>query len=282
MRFDEFARAHGLLIRDLIADGCPHRVPTVDHPRKRNGAYQFDGASGWVQNWATHEKAIAWRPGKDAPRPIIIPKRDRAAEAREEAERRARARIEATAVMKRCDYAVHPYLVRKGFPEERALIDTDGRIVVPMRDVSDYARVNSIQWINESGEKKFLPGGAAKGSIFTMGTGREHWLVEGFATGLSVREALRSLHRSARVVVCFSAGNLQHVAGQIGDRRYVIADNDSSGTGARVALATGLPWAMPPQVGEDANDFHLRCGISAVAALMRDLVGSTRTAAGSS
>ncbi|WP_246183747.1 toprim domain-containing protein [Pandoraea anhela] len=107
-----------------------------------------------------------------------------------------------------------------------------------------------------------------------MGSGREHWLVEGFATGLSVREALRSLHRPARVVVCFSAGNLQHVAGQIPGRRYVVADNDDSGTGARVATATGLPWAMPPQVGDDANDFHQRAGLGALTRLVRNLVRS--------
>jgi putative DNA primase/helicase len=77
-----------------------------------------------------------------------------------------------------------------------------------------------------------------------------------FATGLSVREALRVLHRPARVVVCFSAGNLQYVATQLGGARFVMADNDASGTGCRVAIATGLPWTMPPVVGYDANDFH--------------------------
>ncbi|MBB2999670.1 putative DNA primase/helicase [Paraburkholderia tropica] len=272
MRFDDFARAHGLIIREVIADGKPHRVPTEDHPRKLNGAYGFDGQSGWVQNWAVHEKAIKWCPRLCDIRPVAIPKRDRAAEAKAETERRARARASAREIVGRCSYDVHPYLERKGFGAERGLIDTDGRLVVPMRDVTDYERVNSVQWINDQGEKKFLTGGAARGSVFAMGSGREHWLVEGFATGLSVREALRMLHRSARVVVCFSAGNLQHVATMMGGKRFVIADNDKSGTGARVALATGLPWAMPPVEGDDANDLHLREGINPLVQLMRNLL----------
>lgn len=273
MHFADFAAAHGLIIRSLNDDGRTHRVPTEDHPKKRNGAYMYDGHSGWVQNWAVHEKAIAWRPDRNDVRPVAVPKRDRAAEARDEARRRARARAEAADVVKRSDYSTHPYLARKGFPVERGLVDTDGRLVVPMRDVAEYSRINSIQWINDAGEKKFLPGGAAKGSIFTMGVGREQWLVEGFATGLSVREALRALHRPARVVVCFSAGNLQHVAAQLGGARFVMADNDKSGTGCRVATATGLPWAMPPEEGDDANDFHQSAGLPALVSIMRSLIG---------
>lgn len=273
MQFADFAAAHGLIIRSLNDDGRPHRVPTEDHPKKRNGAYVYDGHSGWVQNWAVHEKAIAWRPAGDSVRPVEVPKRDRGAEARAEAAKRDRASVQAAGVVARCVYDTHPYLAKKGFPKESGLIDTDGRLVVPMRSVSDYKRINSVQWINDHGEKKFLSGGAAKGSIFTIGAGREHWLVEGFATGLSIRDALRVLHRPAKVIVCFSAGNLQHVAGLIGGARFVMADNDKSGTGCRVATATGLPWAMPPTEGDDANDFHQAVGIGALVALMRSLIG---------
>jgi putative DNA primase/helicase len=277
MQFDDFARIHGLIIRDVVYDGRPHRVPTEDHPRKRNGAYMCDGRSGWIQNWALHERAIAWRPDRADVRPVAVPRRDSAAEARDEALRRARARAEATEIVKRCEYTSHDYLTRKGFPNERGLVDTDGRLVIPMRAVSEYSTINSIQWIGEDGSKKFLPGGIAKGSIFTMGIGREHWLVEGFATGLSVREALRVLHRPARVVVCFSAGNLKHVASASAEiragRRFVIADNDESGTGRRVAEATGFKWAMPPEVGDDANDMHQKTGLQSLVSIMRSLIG---------
>ena len=66
----------------------------------------------------------------------------------------------------------------------------------------------------------------------------------------------------------FSADNLAHVAPLIRGRRYVIADNDQSGTGQRVAEATGLPWAMSDRVGNDANDDHRQFGLMAVCKLM--------------
>jgi hypothetical protein len=49
VNFSAFASAHGLRIRQVLDDGRWHRVPTDDKPRKRNGAYVFDGQSGAVQ-----------------------------------------------------------------------------------------------------------------------------------------------------------------------------------------------------------------------------------------
>jgi hypothetical protein len=86
---------------------------------------------------------------------------------------------------------------------------------------------------------------------------QERWLVEGYATGLSVRAALRELHRDAQVVVCFSAGNLAHVGKLVKELRpkaYVFADNDKSGAGE------GGGGRNRPQLGDagevgDANDY---------------------------
>ena len=92
----------------------------------------------------------------------------------------------------------------------------------------------------------------------------ETWLVEGWATGLSVRDALKQLCVPASVCVTFSANNLVAVSDQIPGRRYVFADNDSSQTGEKAARETGLPWAMADEVGLDANDLHQRHGLFAV------------------
>jgi putative DNA primase/helicase len=97
-----------------------------------------------------------------------------------------------------------------------------------------------VQRISADGTKLFLPGGKAKGSVFFIGPllAQERWLVEGYATGLSVRAALRELHREAQVVVCFSAGNLAHVGRLVKELRpkaFVFADNDKSGAGAKAA-----------------------------------------------
>lgn len=266
MSFAEFAQAHGLLIRDLYADGRIHRVPTAAHPRKRNGAYKFSGDWGWVQSWEEHAEPIIWR--EEGVSPEVV-RRDMHKQMREDAERRARAANRAAEIVKHCRFDVHPYLAKKGFPSEQGLIDNDGRLVIPMRACERYSHINSVQWINESGEKKFLPDGTAKGAVLMLGAGSEHWLAEGFATALSVRAALASLYRQAKVVVCFSAGNLAHVAGLLTGRRYIVADNDASGTGARFAAQTGLPWVMPPEVGMDANDMMLASGVRSLATLLR-------------
>jgi putative DNA primase/helicase len=41
----------------------------------------------------------------------------------------------------------------------------------------------------------------------------------------------------------------------------VVADNDESGTGERIAKQTGLPYWMPPDIGFDFNDYHIKYGL---------------------
>lgn len=265
MDFASFARANGLLIRDVRADGRIHRCPTVEKPRKRNGAYRFDGEWGWCQSWDTMTEPAIFKPDN---RPIAPQPRRRAPAMDEQAARR-RAAEQAAEIVRRCQYGEHPYLARKGFPAAQGLIDEAGRLVIPMRSVGAYARIQSLQWIDAEGAKKFLPGGQAKGGVFRIGSGDDTWLCEGYATGLSLAAALRSLYWPAAVVVCFSAGNLRHVAHVLPGRRYVMADNDASQTGERAASGTGLPWVMPAAVGTDANDLHVGHGVRALAELMR-------------
>ena len=95
--------------------------------------------------------------------------------------------------------------------------------------------------------------------------------MEGFATGLSLRHALRSVGLAASVVVCFSASNLIQVADQIPGTRFIFADNDASKTGENAAIKTGLPWTMADTVGWDANDLHLKESLFAVVAKVMDL-----------
>jgi putative DNA primase/helicase len=115
-------------------------------------------------------------------------------------------------------------------------------------------------------EKKMLAGMQAKHAVFHIGNRQtdETWLVEGYATGLSVYHALRSCGLNASVVVCFSANNLLTVADQVQGKKFVFADNDASEVGKTTAEATGLPWAMADEVGWDANDLHAREGLWAV------------------
>lgn len=162
----------------------------------------------------------------------------------------------------------HPYLARKGFAGEVGFVH-EGVLIIPMRDVEDDTRVLSAQLIDRDGGKKFLPGGRAKGAVYRMGRGRP-WLCEGYATGLTLREALKRLPGPNQVVVCFSAGNLESVAGHFPDG-VVCADNDESGAGESAAKRTGLTYTMPPDVGTDFNDLSQSQGIYAVINRLREL-----------
>ena len=174
----------------------------------------------------------------------------------------------ARALIQQCEYGPHPYLLAKGFPEEKGLIAA-GDLIIPMRHYRTN-EVQSVQMIDAEGRKTFLKEAPASEAVFKMGRGVERFYCEGYATALSIREALKHLYRdkSAEVWVCFSAGNLAKVANPQG-RGCVIADNDASGTGEKVARKTGLPYWMPPEVGMDANDFAQEFGIEALAGALR-------------
>lgn len=265
--FVQFARDHGLILDHPVADGRWHRVKTVDHPKKRNGAYAFWGDRGCLQNWATMERTAAWRQNGEAQYPA--PRAAVVASALEHRQRYAEAGQRAATLLSECEEANHPYLVRKGFQAAVGLVHPNGELLIPMRDVRRYDQINSAQRISPDGTKKFLLGGKAKGSVFRMGSRGPFWLVEGYATGLTVFAALRDLHQQARVLVCFSAGNLVHVAQFIPAPAFVFADHDESQAGKKAAIDSGLPYCMSAQIG-DANDLHQSKGLRAVCSLMLD------------
>lgn len=268
MSFQAFAQAHGLIIPEIISDGRWHRTRTEDHPRKRNGAYVFEGDRGACQNWATMAAPATWREDRTnaLAYPIAKPRRDTLAE-----QRRCNdaAREQAAKLIAECERGTHPYLTAKGFPEALGLIHTSGDLIIPMRDCQDYGTINSVQRIGADGSKLFLTGGKAKGSVFVLGRGArgERFLVEGYATGLSVQAALIELRKRCEVWCCFSAGNLTYVAQFVKRPAIVVADHDESCAGQKAAEATGLPWVMTDEIG-DANDAHQKHGVRAIVRLL--------------
>lgn len=263
MNFLDFAAAHGLIIRS-VDYGKWKRVPTVDHPHKRNGAYIHTGDFAAVQNWAEMTEPAIWHPDGDAP------KIDKAALAKRRAEDEARLRKtrqeaskKAGEILAQCTSEQHAYLHKKGFGELRGLVyrpDTDNLLVVPMYVGKQLV---GCQMIDVEGGKRFLHGQQAKGAEFVIGRGDVQVWLEGYATGLSVHAVDR---QRFTIHVCFSAGNLAHMA----KRGFVIADNDKSKTGEGAALATGLPYFMPPDIGTDFNDMHKQIGTFKARMLLMD------------
>ena len=268
--FLDFARAHGVLIDPgkFYASDKIRRCPTVEKPRSDNGAYWWDGERGWVMDWASGDKPI-WFASKtqwseDEKREWA---RKRAMATHAQEERYMAAARTADNVLRQARMDHHPYLEFKGFPQERGLVLEDV-LLVPMRNFSKNTiqGFQSIRWnpTIRKYEKKMLSGMRAKMAVFPMGNSDETWFVEGYATGLSVRAALRASGSSARVLVTFSASNLVEVAGRVSGKRYVFADNDESKVGEEAAKETGLPYVMADQVGWDANDLHQKEGLFAV------------------
>jgi putative DNA primase/helicase len=263
MTFDDFARLHGVTISRMVP-GKWVRVATEDKPRSRNGAYKFMGDVGFVQNWATMTEPAIWRAEGES-RAVQQRIRQVADQAHAEAAANARkAAMRAESILGECELAAHPYLASKGFPEELANVwnrESDNVMVVPMRC---GGRIVGCQLITPEGDKKFLYGQRSGGAEFVMGQRGTHVLCEGYATALSVAQAMRNLKVPYVLHVTFSAGNMKKVAANL-PGGVVIADNDESRTGERVAQEIGWPYWISDRVGEDANDTHQRIGVFALA-----------------
>lgn len=270
MTFEQFAESFGLIMRG-VQPGKWVAVPTVDHPHKRNGRYKYMGDRGWVQNWATMLAPQMWT-GQ-----CSNAEEFRHLAAKSDADRKfaaERAAKKAGWILHQCVQETHPYLERKGFPKERGNVWTvDGTrlLVIPMRIGS---RLVGVQLIDHEGKKRFLNGQITKGASFAFDAGGLPIFVEGFATGLSVRAAMQAVKLRYKICVCFSAGNLEHIARGV-ERGFVVADNDPHQAGLVAARNSRHPHWISPTVGEDFNDFHLRVGLfQAATALKHTLLPS--------
>jgi phage/plasmid primase-like uncharacterized protein len=281
MSFIIFARAHGVEIdpNKLFASERIRRCGTVDKPRSTNGAFFYDGQRGWVMNWADEARVIWYedpnaKPWTDREKREWAMKRQTANSDKDRAYELAAERANIT--MRAAKMENHPYLEIKGFQDMQAYV-FDGKLLVPMRNVvtGKLQGFQEIYWDepNRKYEKKMLYGMRAKNAVLYMGSSEatEAWFVEGYATGLSLHKALRSVGLNAAVVVCFSASNMVQVADQVKGDRYIFADNDESKTGEKSAICTGLPWTMADEVGHDANDVHAKRGLMAVVKKVMDL-----------
>ena len=282
MRFEDFAQAHGLIIRH-VEYGKWVRVPTEDHVRKKNGAYKHLGDVAFVQNHATMTEPAIWHPENNDEIKI-----DRAAMAKRKAEAdrqlqrdRENACRKATGILNQTVLEQHAYLDSKGFPKMKGLVyyqdEETNLLVVPMHEWRQLTpggttggRLVGCQLIDVTGEKKFLKGQQTAGAQHIIGTiGKTIWC-EGYATALSIHACAQAAKIPCRIHVCFSAGNMKALA----KGGYVIADNDRSRTGEEAAKAIGLPYWMAEQEGFDFNDWHKEIGtLKASMTLRRFLIG---------
>ncbi|WP_176973981.1 phage/plasmid primase, P4 family [Nitrosomonas halophila] len=171
--------------------------------------------------------------------------------------------------------ADNPYLARKGvLPIGDIRQAGSGTLVIPVHDAE--GRLQSVQYINPDGSKRFAADARMAGGRLILGSvaqGKPIAVVEGFATGCSVLES-----GAVSAVVCaFSGHNLRGVVVSLRERYdnqiIVCADLDTNGAGLRYAQAAieGVPRAalvMPAFADQrdtgDFNDLFLAEGVDAV------------------
>jgi putative DNA primase/helicase len=258
MTFEEFAQRCGLILRG-VEYGKWVRVPTEDHPRKKNGAYKHLGDVAFVQNHATMAEPDVWTPESDSEIRIDREKMQRMLQ-RAEAEREAdriKAAKKAKWIMDNAKLEKHAYLDSHGMPDAVGLVwrpdENQNLLVIPM-----YAegKIVGCQLIDRDGQKKFLRGQRTGGAEFVIGKGKVKLHCEGYMTGMSIYICCKAARIPAEVHIWFSAGNLRKNAKEGG----VIADHDISGMGESAAKATGLRYYLPEIKGEDFNDEWRRIG----------------------
>lgn len=267
--FMQFVQANGIIVPDNFTPGRWIRCRTTNHPRKKNGSIKLadDGLVGWCQDYAMHTEPLTWRAGDD----VVAAPIDRAEIARRQ-EARRKALIQAT-LEARARYATcaplrdtHTYLASKGLGVAGCVglrVDANGWLVIPMLY---NGKILSLQRISPDGEKKFHPGATTKYAYYAIERPGATLtaLVEGFATGLTIFQAIPT----CRVIVGFNASNLALVAERM--ERFgmgvVCADNDhethvrrgfNPGLDAARAAADvlGVGVAFPTCEGTDWNDY---------------------------
>lgn len=163
--------------------------------------------------------------------------------------------------------ADHPYLILKGISPTGLNLrqhPSNSSLVVPMFDPA--GELVNLQFINQDGAKRFQPGGRTTGCYTLVGAdnGQGRIFAEGFADAYTVNQAT-----GKQAVVAFTAGNLTHVTETLArEGDMIAADNDNRvkpsdrfgkplrtyGTGHKAAMATGLPFYLPPIPGTDFSD----------------------------
>lgn len=271
--FQSFAAAHGLIIHDLeYGRWC--RVPTEDHPTKKNGCYKLMGDVAFVRNWATMDESATWFPAAENKIMIdhVALKRTREKAHRELIEGRQRAAKKAGWICHQTVQETHSYLDSRGFPDLLGMVwhktEEENLLVVPMRI---EGKIVGCQTIDRDGDKRFLYGQQTKGAEYLIDNKGRDWIVEGYATGLSLRLALHALKVRYKVHITFSAHNLTQMAREL-PGSLVVADNDLSGAGEAAAKASGRPYLLPPP--GDFNDWHRDIGLFRISQELRKWLAS--------
>lgn len=256
-----------------------------DRPGTCNGWLITDELGNYAVfgSWKTGIKCV-WRPiGPAVPSYIRaqLTQQAKDAEAHRLAETKAKALLEAKEIWGAAEPPFqHAYLARKQISGVGAR-QFGSRLIVPVFNAS--TRLQSLQHIDESGNKRFHRGLSLKGGFLLLGhspkSGAPVLLCEGYATGATLFENL-----CMPVAIAFSAGNLLEVGRIIrtlySSKLWVCADNDHASVGnpgltkARAAAYQLHGRLIVPPVIPGLSDFNDLFCLSGKAALLACVEGA--------
>lgn len=155
----------------------------------------------------------------------------------------------------------HPYLKKKEITRTYGVRQTsDGVLVIPI--YAPDGTLVSAQYIWENGQKRFVPRARTAGCFFSVGSDDSEYITisEGYAKSVILFE-----QTGKKSYVAFSSGNLLNVVEHLRrvygptQKIVVVADHDQSGAGqdaaAKCAEKFGTYTALPPQIGQDIDDY---------------------------
>jgi len=206
-----------------IADGRVHRFAVEgDRLHAKSGWIILfdngDGSTGGKFGDYKHGLTGTWFSGKPHRQLTTAQRRayaqkiadDRKRLAETEAQRHRRAAHKAQHLWEKAQPAAanHPYLTRKGI-KPHTLRQLETSLVIAIRNST--GTITSLQFIDATGDKRFLSGGQIAGCYTTIGNPPHPndplLIAEGFATAASLHEAT-----GYPCVIAFNAGNLKPVA----------------------------------------------------------------------
>lgn len=280
--FANDARAFGVAISSVVADGQVHRASDSEKSQRNGDAWyvcHVDGnlIYGAFGSWSGGGRQKTWCSHADSQLTEID--REKLEKSKILAQEKIRlARIQAsetaTAIIDSAPSAPvdHPYLLKKGVRSHDIRLLGDKLLIPAMRFNGEIA---TYQTIDANGEKRFLPGGGKQGTFFAFGhissETQNIYMCEGWATAASVYEAT-----NCPTLCAWDAGNLVHVAKGLRDIYpnpvVVCADNDANQAGeigakAVVDAIANASYIICPRVN-DFNDLHQSEGIEAIRSVL--------------
>jgi putative DNA primase/helicase len=253
---------------DVIGDGLLHKFK--DERGRLNGVYGLhldNRPAGWFQ---CHRQGIKekWKlSGGYVPISSMQQLLNKAKYRQEADQRKTEEAAKHKAAAEKALYiwnkaalapADHPYLIKKHIDIHGARSGRDNTLIIPLYNANK--EIVNLQFISETGGKRFLSGGLKKGCFYWIGCKQTDKILiaEGFATAASLHENSRYL-----TIAAFDAGNLKEVAINVRAlspeaQIIIMGDNDLSGVGQKAAKEAAISicckYLIPETIGHDWND----------------------------